>query len=250
MSPGSLPRGTASRGAAGAGGSAAGAARWLAVAVVGLVGAGGWLVLGSDALDVDAVSVEGTHLLTPAAVEQAAAVAPGAPLARVDLDAVAARVEGLPAVDSAEVTATGRAPCASWSPSGRPSPWSRRRATTRAWTPTGCCSVATARRHRRCRWSAPTTWQAAVSDDDAVRADALQEVALVVESLPPAVAGKVDHVELASLDSIELVLADGSLVRWGSADESGLKADVLATLMSVPATTYDVSVPGLPTTSG
>ncbi len=90
----------------------------------------------------------------------------------------------------------------------------------------------------------------AVSDDDAVRADALQEVALVVESLPPAVAGKVDHVELASLDSIELVLADGSLVRWGSADESSLKADVLATLMSVPATTYDVSVPGLPTTSG
>ena len=86
--------------------------------------------------------------------------------------------------------------------------------------------------------------------DDAVRADALREVALVVESLPRAVAGKVDHVELASLDSIELVLADGSLVRWGSADESGLKADVLATLMSVPATTYDVSVPGLPTTSG
>ena len=71
-----------------------------AVAVVGLVGAGGWLVLWSDVLDVDNVSVEGTRLLTPAAVEQAAAVAQGAPLARVDLDAVATRVESLPAVDS------------------------------------------------------------------------------------------------------------------------------------------------------
>ena len=91
---------------------------------------------------------------------------------------------------------------------------------------------------------------AAVVRRRGVRADALQEVALVVESLPRAVAGKVDHVELASLDSIELVLADGSLVRWGSADDSGLKADVLVTLMSVPASTYDVSVPGLPTTSG
>jgi cell division protein FtsQ len=46
------------------------------------------------------------------------------------------------------------------------------------------------------------------------------------------------------------MLSDGSEVRWGSAEESGLKADVLATLMSVPATTYDVSVPGLPTTTG
>ena len=82
------------------------------------------------------------------------------------------------------------------------------------------------------------------------RTDALREVALVVESLPGSIAERVDHVELASLDSIALVLRDGSQVRWGSAEESGLKAEVLTALMDVPAETYDVSVPGLPTTSG
>jgi cell division protein FtsQ len=87
-------------------------------------------------------------------------------------------------------------------------------------------------------------------DGDASRDDALREVARVVEALPRAIARRVEHVELASLDSIALVLSDGSQVRWGSADESDLKADVLTTLMSVPAMTYDVSVPGLPTTTG
>jgi cell division protein FtsQ len=37
---------------------------------------------------------------------------------------------------------------------------------------------------------------------------------------------------------------------WGSADESDLKAQVLAVLLRQPARTYDVSVPGQPTTAG
>ena len=228
--------------------------RWrgplIAVGLVALAGGGGWLVFWSAALDVDGVSVEGTHLLTPAAVERAAAVPSGEPLARVDLDAVAARVERLPAVDFAEVTRD-------WPGTVRIVVTERRAVAVvqEAGVFEGLDAEGVLFRSYR---SPPDglplvrsdDLSEAVSDDAEVRADALREVARVVQSLPPPVAGKVDHVELASLDSIELVLADGSLVRWGSADDSGLKADVLAALMSVPATTYDVSVPGLPTTTG
>jgi cell division protein FtsQ len=53
-----------------------------------------------------------------------------------------------------------------------------------------------------------------------------------------------------TVDQISLVLRDGRTVVWGSADESGLKAKVLAVLLRQRAQTYDVSVPGQPTTAG
>ena len=60
-------------------------------------------------------------------------------------------------------------------------------------------------------------------------------------------ARQVDHVEVATVDQISLVLRDGRTVVWGSAEESELKAEVLAPLLSSPGQTYDVSVPGQPT---
>ncbi len=79
------------------------ARRWLAwrrvvVAVVLLaaVVGGVWLVFFSSVLAVAGVQVEGTGVLDPRVVRQAAAVPTGTPLATVDLDAIAARVEDLP----------------------------------------------------------------------------------------------------------------------------------------------------------
>jgi cell division protein FtsQ len=74
--------------------------------------------------------------------------------------------------------------------------------------------------------------------------DALREAAAVVASLPADLARKVDHVEVATVDQISLVLRDERTVLWGSADESELKAEVLGPLLSRPGQTYDVSVPG------
>ena len=56
-------------------------------------------------------------------------------------------------------------------------------------------------------------------------------------------------VEVQTIDQITLVLRDGREVRWGSADESDLKATVLARLLAAQEATtyYDVSVPGSPT---
>jgi cell division protein FtsQ len=72
--------------------------------VVLVVGALVWMVYGTSVLGVRQVEVIGTSVLTPAQVEQAAAVPPRQPLARVDLDAVRDRVQGLAAVDHATVS--------------------------------------------------------------------------------------------------------------------------------------------------
>ena len=54
--------------------------------------------------------------------------------------------------------------------------------------------------------------------------------------------------EVASVDEIELVLANGRRVLWGSAEDSDQKAEVLAVLLKRPGQQIDVSVPGRPTT--
>ncbi|MFI5933417.1 cell division protein FtsQ/DivIB [Actinoplanes sp. NPDC051494] len=74
----------------------------LGVAVV--LGALGWTVYATSVLGVRDVEVVGTELVTPQQVEDAAAVRMNEPLARVDLDAVRARVQALPAVERAIVS--------------------------------------------------------------------------------------------------------------------------------------------------
>ena len=55
-----------------------------------------------------------------------------------------------------------------------------------------------------------------------------KEAAGVVSALPDDLAARVDHVEVQTIDQISLVLRDGREVLWGSAEESELKARVLA----------------------
>ena len=74
--------------------------------------------------------------------------------------------------------------------------------------------------------------------------EALKEAATVVAALPQTLASRVDHVEVATVDQITLVLRDERQVMWGSAEESELKAEVLVPLLSRPGQTYDISVPG------
>ena len=73
---------------------------WLAwiVLVAVVVGVGGFAATRSKLLDVDEVQVllTGNGPLTAAEVTEVAGVFPGTPMATVDLDALAARVRGLP----------------------------------------------------------------------------------------------------------------------------------------------------------
>ena len=220
------------------------ARRWLAwrvvlaavlalAAVVGLV----WLVFFSSVLAVRGVQVEGTGVLDPRAVRRAAAVPTGAPLAGVDLAAVAARVEELAPVADVDVS--------------------------RAWPHriridvTERVAVAVVDRHGEFRGV----------DEDGVmfrgypsrpadlpvlriaastQADALAEAARVVEVLPAEIASKVEYVSVNTVDTISLRLRSGQTVRWGSADDSTRKAEVLDVLLKQKASLYDVSVPGQP----
>jgi cell division protein FtsQ len=63
-----------------------------------------WVVYGTAVFGVRQVSVVGTGFLTPAQVQQAAAVPMRKPLARVDLDEVRSRVQALAPVDRAVVS--------------------------------------------------------------------------------------------------------------------------------------------------
>jgi len=222
------------------------ARRWLAwrvvlavvLSVLAVVG-GIWLVFFSSVLAIDGVEVEGNRLLSESAVKEAAAVPTGEPLARADLEAIAARIEGLPAVASVDVS--------------------------RAWPDKILVQVVERE-------------AVAVIDDDGrfrgmdaegvvfrefntlpkslprlriapdTRGEAMAEGAAVVGVLPADIVSRIDYVDVKTVDEITLHFRDGRLVVWGSADESEQKARVLDALLRHRFDVYDVSVPGQPTT--
>ena len=220
------------------------ARRWLAwkyvvaaVLLVAVVVAGVWLVFFSTVLAVKAVEVEGAERLRTAEVREVADIPVGEPLARLDLQAVRSRVQALALVRSAEVTRQ-------WPDTVRIEIEER-------------VAIAVVEIGGRLRGLdvdgvvfddfGPAAGLPRVQTSADPGRDALREAAAVVAALPDDLARKVDHVEVATVDQIQLVLRDGRTVVWGSADDSALKAEVLAGLLTRPGSTYDVSVPGQPT---
>lgn len=87
--------------------------------------------------------------------------------------------------------------------------------------------------------------------DDA-NALALTAVLTVLQELPPELATQVAAASANTQDTVHLVLVDGAQVEWGSSDRTALKARVLLTLRSAPASAgaavFDVSAPTTPIT--
>ncbi|HYJ67099.1 MAG TPA: FtsQ-type POTRA domain-containing protein [Nocardioidaceae bacterium] len=210
--------------------------------VVAVIGFGAWVVYGSTWLGVTSVEIEGTSYLTPSEVRRVAAIEDDTPLARLDLDAVEDRVAELPAVADVDVRRD-------W-PNGVRIVIEEREAVAvvrqdgeyQAMDAEGVLF----RTYRRPPHRLPLVRAGQLEERGSE--DALHEVASVVGSLDRPIAREVDHVEVASMDAIELVLSNGDEVRWGSSAQSDLKARVLATLLEVDASVYDVSVPEQPTT--
>jgi cell division protein FtsQ len=75
----------------------------VAIAIVVVLTVGTYLTIESPFLDVDHVDVTGATHVSPVAVRDAAAIPTGRALLRVNLGAVARRVEALPWVDDAHV---------------------------------------------------------------------------------------------------------------------------------------------------
>lgn len=207
--------------------------------VVALVGAGIYAVYFSSWLAVAGIDVTGADTVSATEVRVVAAVSTGGPLATVDLAAIRARVESLAPVRSADVSRewpdrvrvaiTERVAVAVVEIGGQ----------LRAMDSEGVA-------FRDLR-SAPPGLPRVVPTSGA-SATVLHEAATVVSALPADLAGRVDHLEVRSEDEVTLVLRSGSLVVWGSSEDSDDKARVLQVLLGRQAATYDVSVPGRPTT--
>ena len=217
--------------------------RWLAAAAAVLVVAVTmvWVVWFSSVLSVEKVTVSGTGYLSADEIRAAAAVPPDQPLARLDLEAIQRRVQALAPVRRAEVSRV-------W-PDGLRIKVQERQAiavvsiggVVRGLDADGVLF--------RTYPSKPRDLPLVQAEPD-TRTEAIAESAAVVSAMPPELARTVDHVEARTLDQITLVLRDGRSVRWGSSEDSELKARVLEDLLTRRGRTFDVSVPGNPLAEG
>jgi cell division protein FtsQ len=205
--------------------------------VLALLAASLWSVYFSTALVTKQVDVVGTHNLTRSQISLAAQVPLGIPLARQDLDAIAARTTALPAVESASVT--------------------------RVWPQTIRLAVVERRPVLAVRQSngylivdkngvayqtqpvlPPRLLLADVNSEDALL---LTEVAIVASALPNKLHQRVDQIRASNRDSIALLLKSGRIVTWGNSSDSALKAQVVTALLKrKPKSSIDVSSPHNP----
>jgi cell division protein FtsQ len=202
-----------------------------------------WVLWASPLLAVRTVQVDGTVSLTAEEVRQAAGVAPGTPLLRVDVDAARARVAGLPQVAGVEVT--------------------------RGWP----SSVVITLTERVALAVVVSDGQRHLIDDQGVLFDTITGdpppgvVPLDVRhpgpgdpataaglgalaSLPRDVRSDVVSAGAATAEDVRLTLADGTTVLWGDGGNSAAKGSVLVALLHQIAAgalegarTIDVSAP-------
>lgn len=211
----------------------------LLLLLLGAVAAGVWLVFFSRYVTADRVVVVGNASVGQLRVERAADVPTGTPLARVDLGAVRHRVEAIAAVRSADVSR-------SWPHTVRIDVTER--------TPVAVVETGQGLRSLDAQgvlfggYAERPEGLPLVQTRAGTRREALAEAGRVVEALPAPLAGKVDRLEVASIDEIRLVLTNGRRVLWGTAQDSDRKAEVLAVLLKQKGNEIDVSVPGRPTT--
>ena len=222
------------------------ARRWLSLRyvlalllVLALLGTSIHLVFFSTRLQVKRVEVVGNSLLSDGRIREVADVPLGEQLALVDLGRADARVGSLAEVQSVDVTRT-------WPDAVRISVVER--------TAVAVVELAGRLRGLDAEGVVFRDYEAVPKQMPRVRpganagTDALREAATVVSALPEDLVTRVDHVEVATVDQITLVMRDQRQVLWGSAEESELKAQVVDKLLAAQkAPYYDVSVPGNPT---
>lgn len=215
--------------------------RWVAVsAVAGLV-AIVVAVLWTPLLGVRSVDVTGVRQLTAAQVIAAARVPTGTPMVRLDTSGIAARVHQLTRVGTVDVSREWpdavRIDITERDPIGYVVEADGNHLVdntgldyaTVVATPAGLPRI--------------TLPMIAPGDQRT------QAAVAVLGVLPPQLKALLVSVSANTPGSVTLGLTGGRTIKWGSADDSTRKAQVLAALMSQPGKVYDVSSPDLPTIS-
>jgi cell division protein FtsQ len=208
------------------------------VAVV-VAAALGWIVLGTSLLGVREVRVTGSVIAGPDQVRAMAAVVEGTPLARVDTDAVRARVRTLPSVADAAVRrawpttlvieVSERVAVATVADGGTFLYLDREGVvfSTSATRPAHLALL-------RVPSAGPT--------DPATMA-ALE----VLAALTPQLRERLREIVAESPAAIHLELAGGRRVIWGDATHSAAKAQIATSLLAGSSLTIDVSTPDVVT---
>jgi cell division protein FtsQ len=211
--------------------------------VVPLLATVAWVLWASPLLAVRTVQVDGAVSLRADEVRDAAGVATGTPLLRVDMDAARARVARLPQVSSVEVT--------------------------RGWPSTVVITLT----ERVAIAVVESDGQRYLVDDEGVLFDtitgnpppgvvpldvrhpaagdrATRAGLAALASLPGDVRSEVVSARATTDQDVTLTLSDGTTVRWGDGSNSAAKGNVLSALLDQlaagtlePATTIDVSAP-------
>ena len=214
-----------------------------AVVLIGLIGGSGWLVFASSYLRLHTVTVSGASLLSQGEVRTTAALPQNEPLATLDLDAARARIAALAPIRSVTLTRE-------WPDTVRVSVVERT-AVAVVSTSGGLRGIdASGVLFRTYRQAPPQLPR--IETAPGIGTAALSEAAAVVAAMPVDLAALVDHVEVETVDQITVDLRSGHTVKWGSADASAEKAQVVSALLAnkeltSPDQIIDVSAPGQPT---
>jgi len=208
--------------------------------VVAVLGVLLWIVYGTAVFGVRSVQVVGAEVLTPLQVQQAAAVPMNEPLARVDLDRVRARVQGLAPVRKAivsrgwpgtiKVEVVERTPAAAV-PSGK-----------EQWTLIDGEGVAY-RTVSRLPAGLPLAQLAAPGPRDVNTRSALTVLASLTDDLRE----QLVDISVPAPAQIKLDLRNGRTVIWGDDTRSADKALVATALLKREGDTLDVSAPDVVT---
>lgn len=198
--------------------------------------AGVWAVGFSTLLGLTSVEVSGTNVATAAQVREAVALAPGTSLVRIDTAAVAERVAGLPAVATVGVRRE-------W-PTRLRVEVTEREPRLAVASGTGFLIADATGVVFDSAMQQPRGLVLVAGDPD--EQELLADAGLVFSALPEPRAEQVRRIEVAGSESITIRFRDGSRVFWGSAADSGLKAEVFEALVALGGTTFDVSAPSHP----
>jgi cell division protein FtsQ len=195
-----------------------------------------WLLAASPVLAAKQVTVVGQRELSAQQVRDAAAVPLGVPLLRQDLDAIARRATTLPQVASARVQRH-------W-PSTITVAVTERRPLLAILQPDGYALVDAQGVAFETRPRVPAG--VLTTEADPTNGPLLVDLGAVAAALPDGLRGKVARVKATSGGDVTLVMASGTTVHWGDADESPLKAQIVAALLTKKPRAIDVSAPHNP----
>ena len=222
-------------------------ALWAAGIGIPLGAAAAWGLLFSPWLSIEdvVVSIEGdapasAGPLTPGDIEAVAGIPRGTGLLRLSTPDVAARIAGLPQVAAVDIE--------------RDLPGTVRITVVRR-PPVAAISEGAEVRLLAADGTVVATVPSLPDDLPRLEADPEHraDVLAVAAALPATVRDRTVAISGSTRNDITVLLDDGTVVRWGSADSGELKASVLAALLDEPDAArwafIDVSAPTVPATS-